>query len=364
MANHLHKIKAVGIDLGHANVKIAYSIDKETRIASFPAHAAPLSAGKVQHFAEAIRPEGVEVTVDGIAYFVGPGALAFAKGVANKPAQDRYTRSREYQALMLGALSHVLTGAGVAPGSQAVVSCLCLGLPLTTYFTERAYLQETWSGALDVPVGNGRVEVEVLEVAVLAQPQGALLNYVTRLPAERAGEINDVRALVLDVGGGTLDYLTTSGGVVINSERSGACSHAMTACAAEVARRFGADRAQHWLTNPNVMADIDRAIRRGAAVQLLNTTIEASQYLPVVEGVVDAGIAAALTAVGEYGDIGLILCVGGGGSIYARRLETRVPAWRGAVRVEDQPMFTNVRGFHALASHKAASRTRAEGVYA
>ena len=74
------------------------------------------------------------------------------------------------------------------------------------------------------------------------------------------------------------------------------------------------------------------------------------------------GVDAALQRLGSTSDIGLVLVVGGGGSLVAKELASRVPRLAPLVKVEENPLYTNVRGFYFQAQRKAQSLMRSMGV--
>lgn len=354
-------IPAVGIDLGHANVKVAFGAVGRPHQLVFPALAVHINTRDgAMSFDGSMRADGVEVIVDGQRYFVGKDASRYADTLSGRPSQERYVHTQEYEALMLGAIAHVLAIKNISAGSEVQIQCVGLGLPLSTYLDEQETLKQRWKGAFTVPVQGGCAAVEVQEVSVMPQPVGALFAF-----AEQSGdealveEINRHPTLILDVGGGTFDFLTTAGGVMLNPKRSGATSHGMTRCAEAVARDFGGAKASAWQTNPNVMNEIDGAISRGHDISLPGQSIARADYLRSVLTVVDAGLTSAEKRIQTFDDIWLILCVGGGGRLYADRFAKRFSDVRATIRCDEQPLFTNVKGFHIHANRKAESLARA-----
>jgi plasmid segregation protein ParM len=366
-------IPAVGIDLGHGNVKIAHAASSKAPVSvmAFHAIAAPLATGSVRHYeGGGAQSGGVVIEVDNLAFLVGPAALGQLKSNAPKSAQDGYSRSREYRALMLGALSFVLQRSGAKDGQDVDIMCLSLGLPLTTYYAERGSLRTAWIGDFAVPVENGTARLKICDVSVHAQPLGALLLHAEQSLAiedkeerQRAVDaLNEMHTLVLDVGGGTLDYITTAGGVKINGERSGANTNAMDKCTRAVAQRYAGARLANWLENPHILSRISEGIAKGGTLNLPGgQRVERHEYWQLVEELARNGLDEALNQVGDIFDIELVLLVGGGGSIYAEEFKARFPDMKERVRVERDPLYTNVRGFHIVAGRKARSLMRSLG---
>lgn len=350
------QITALSIDLGHANVKLAYPSAKGVSTKIFPALAPTVDSGEDSLVEGAARADGVQVTVDGLTYFIGPGAAAHLRSTESKVSQHGYTKTAEYQALMLGALSLAIQGCGYTAGQSVEVGCLGLGLPLTTYTEERAPLIKKWKDAFDVPVTGGTVRVCVLEIALCPQPVGALVEYAATTSSIDA--INNTNALVLDAGGGTLDYLVTAGGLIVNNPRSGANMNSIDLCVRAVAQKIVKGNAvQGLLSNPYNLQRISAAItqRKPIRLPILTEDVQVEDYWPAVETIINRGLDEVENKVGDPGDIGLVLAVGGGGAFFAERCKERVPHFRDKVVLLGDPLYTNVLGFYRLAERKGAS---------
>lgn len=359
-------IRAVGIDLGHGNVKIAYPAANGTRTMVFPAIAPVLATGVAREMNDA-KADGVQVNLGRLAYFVGPGADNFLEATDPGFAQDHYSHTPQYRALMLGSIAIVAKACGAKEGDEVQILCLGLGLPLTTFWAERAELAKAWKGAFDVPMGSGYARVHVHETTVIAQPVGALLHYADTVTAGKLDadaenflkRLNRMHTLVLDAGGGTLDYLVTMGGVRTNSQRSGANVNAMDKCARAVANKFAGNKLENWLSNPFILRDIRAAISSKEPIEVAEgEPIPVEDYLPVVDATIDRGLSEAYNKIGDMSDIKLVLAVGGGGRYYAERFKVRFPQKAQAVQVLGDPLFTNVLGFHARANLLADSLER------
>lgn len=361
------RIPAIGIDLGHGNVKVAYPASNAVRTLVFPAVAANLGGRELREFDDTARSDGVKIDVDGRTYFVGPDAARRQKGIATKISQEGYCHTSQYQALMLGAIALAAAACGAREGGEVEILCLGLGLPLTTYWTERAGLEQAWKGWFEVPLGASTVRVHVRETTVLAQPVGGLIKYADgALSGKSASEteallsqFNTMHSLVLDAGGGTLDYLVAEGGVRLNPERSGANVNAMEACARAVAERCAGDSLEKWLGNQKVLSRIGESISKKQSFEANPVgVVPLEKYWPAVESIVDQGLDEALNKVGDLSDIQLVLVVGGGGRVFSERFKKRKPEMAHRVQEMGDPLFTNVLGFYAKANLKAESLAR------
>lgn len=344
-------IPAAAIDLGHGNVKLAFMKGEKAQLQNFPSLAPSLSGGKLVTYEAAPAPDGIVVRVEGVPRFVGPEATRYLSAMNDRAAQEGYIRSPEYQSLMLGALHYILKGCGACDSGNVEILCLGLGLPLTTYSAQREFLKQQWVGQHTVPVGNASsVNVHVRDVVVLAQPVGALMRYATTQPDSEYQLVADQNYLVIDVGGGTLDFLTTAGGARINQERSGSHPEAMRAVAIEVVRKMGGSRhADELLKNEYVLEKVESAIYRRKPIALAGQVIDCDAYLPVVNAVVDRGIGVILSAVKSMHDIWRVLFVGGGARLYAERFGVRSEELARRIHVEADPIYSNVLGFLARA---------------
>jgi plasmid segregation protein ParM len=348
---------ARAIDVGYFNVKYTSARHGEqVRFHNFPAIAPVLQRGEVRSIDDAPALDGFAINVEGQKYFVGRGAAAATKGVEPRRVTDEYCRTPQYRALTLGALAYMAQAE--APESDIYeVTSLVLGLPLTSYYTHRVALEQVAVGDHVVPGRGGRdVTVRVRSAKVLVQPGGALINYAVR---NGGGGLTNQTSCVLDPGGGTLDWFVTQSGLTPAAERCGAFRRAMLAGAAAVAERFGGSSADNWRNSLNIMNRIDRAIHERATIVIQGRRIEHEAYWPIVQGVIDEGLNEMIGSIGVQEDLELVLCVGGGGKLYAERLARVAPKLQSVIRTEEDPLYTNLRGFQVVAERHLQSYRRA-----
>jgi len=82
-------------------------------VTSFPAVAPVLKSGTARGMAGMAQPEGCVVPVNGVTYFVGPGALQRGSGTEARIVGEDYAGSDKYLATLCGALY------GMAQDAQA-----------------------------------------------------------------------------------------------------------------------------------------------------------------------------------------------------------------------------------------------------
>jgi PRTRC genetic system protein D len=254
-------VVAVGVravDVGYFNLK--YSLGRKlvggaNTIATslFPALAPRLTTKEV------MKDPGVDaciVNVRGADYIVGPDSVDHTSPSDQQAFDLEYSATDRYHALMLGALNYMADDAGA--GQEFVIGRLVLGLPLNTYHKNVQILARRAVGEhLMRRVGSQQCRrVTVKDVHVMAQPHGALLDFGVAHP----GALKDNRGtLVIDPGGGTLDWFLARG-TTPNWTRSGAHPKAMLHCAYAISNLIN----PRWRTQYEIVEIIDRALRNQA----------------------------------------------------------------------------------------------------
>ncbi len=342
-------VGARAVDVGYFNVKhtLAPSPAHGGRagVAVFPAVAPVLKFGIARGIDGTSQPEGCVVPIGGVTYFVGPGAPQRGSGVEARIVGEDYSASDKYLALLRGALHYMAQDAQA--GDQLVIRRLALGLPLNTYFDACEQLSMRAVGEHVIGDADTQHTVTVEKVRVIVQPQGAMINFGYR----NGGEALDGLTLVVDVGGGTLDWYLSEG-TTPHWERSGAYPKAMLACAWAVADRIN----PRWRNQTTIIGRIDKAIREEHeffTVQAVQYPL--AEYRPAVEQVLDEALDQMVSSVGSLNDVDHILFTGGGASVFQRHLHQRYPLLRKITRMDDDPVFSNVRGFQVVAENDLAS---------
>lgn len=331
------RVPVHAIDVGYQNTKFTYcrkTVGGKSLIAAdlFPSLAARVTTTLAAdgHIAE--KDDGFKVHAGGCEYFVGKDVMNHMSGRESRSLAPDFSQSSKYTALSFGAFRYLIKSLG-SPAHMAIEH-LTVGLPLNTYLMYRSALRERMEGEHQV----GDHTVSVAKVHVLPQPQGALLYH-----ASKSGSTLDGWTLVIDIGGGTMDWYVANKQRP-NFERSGAYPKAMLACAQAVADSM---RVPDWRDNHEIIGRIDRAIRKG------DTSFRADledhpllPHLPAVEAVMDEAATRMLEKLGPMAEFEHVILTGGGAKPFHRFLLRKWPKLERAVRAEPDPVFCNVMGFH------------------
>lgn len=342
-------VGAQAVDVGYFNVKhtLAPSSANGGRagVSVFPAVAPVLKSGVARGVAGMAQPDGCVVPIGGVTYFVGPGAAQRGSGTEARIVGDDYSTSDKYLALLRGALHYMAEDAQA--GDQLVIRRLALGLPLTTYFDGWELLSARAVG--EHVLGNGAAQrtITVEQARVIVQPQGAMINFGYR----NGGKPLDGLTLVVDAGGGTLDWYLSEG-TVPYWERSGAYPKAMLACAWAVADRIN----PRWRNQSAIIGRIDKAIREEhESFVVQGVQYRLAEHRPAVEQVLDEALDQMVSSVGSLNDVDHILFTSGGASVFRSHLHKRYPLLKKITRIDEDPVFSNVRGFQVVAENDLAS---------
>lgn len=294
--------------------------------------------------------EGVSIKVNGNEYFVGTDSALRSNGRDARVVLDKYAESDEYKALFLGALyyiaKHALDNAtGAARNSNRLeIVQLVLGLPLNTIDEFSKVVKTIAMSAHELPPLPRRDEpltVVVKNCEVVAQPQGALLSYGA---TSKSSELFTLNNLVLDMGGGTFDWFLCFGNKPVH-DRSGAYPKGMLSCAFAVC-----DQIKQGLRNdPIMLARVDEAVRTGKqVVRVSGKETSIAEYLPSVDAILTECINRMLEKVGNLDSVDQILVTGGGAKKVYSTLAQMMPERKHMMHVDEDPQFSNVRGFHLL----------------
>jgi plasmid segregation protein ParM len=288
--------------------------------------------------------KGRLIRIGDLDYFVGPEARFYASSTAPRSIGENFSESATYKALTYGALDQMAVKSG---GFELVIEHLVVGLPCNTISKYGAGLKR-WLEAEPHMIGSAsdgadavRHRVVVRKAHVIAQPYGALVDYgVVR------GNNVDGWALVVDPGGGTLDWFCASKQKA-NWARSGAYPKAMLTCAFAVADAISPDLRD----SVEVIERIDRAIRRVDGVsqfKVEGVAHDISTYWERVESVLQEAVDKMMASVGKSADLDLILVTGGGAGVFSEFMKKAYPVLANRIQPLEDSVFANVRGFHAI----------------
>lgn len=328
------------VDVGYFNVKYTHGrklVGDANTISTelFPALAPRLMTNDVM---EHPGVNACTVNVQGVNYVVGPGAVFHTSASEPRPIDVDYAATDRYHALMLGALHYMAEDAGA--GQEFVIGRLVLGLPLNSYHRNVRRLTDRATGehVIGRAGSDQRRRVTVRSVHVMVQPHGALLNF----GVARAHLLKDNGwTLVIDPGGGTLDWFMARG-TTPNWSRSGAYSKAMLHCAYAIADLIN----PHWRTQYEIVEAIDLALRTKSEVFKIGAReFRVSDFRGCVDALLEESVKHMIDKTGPLDSVGRILITGGGAPVFHEFLLRRQPALAPVIQIDSDPVFSNVRGF-------------------
>lgn len=325
------------IDLGFGNTKfITSSVDGKIECSHFPSLAvlAPGEKGVVDLVG---KRKTVCVPVRGVWYEVGYDVEQAASAFKARPRHERYIETAEYMALTAGALRYM---------GCKTIDLLVVGLPVSEYLAKRKDLEKLLKKE-PIPIGGGDA-VTIKEVLVLAQPHGALFDYL-RQHGEGTG-IRETRNLVVDVGYRTFDWLTTEG-LKVYANMSYSVSIGVSQVLGAIARKIGIENGMSELPD---LDGIDRALRQRKPLGVYQKQYDLKKFQADIDAVADQAVGEMYTRIGKIYDIRNVVLVGGGASLY-RRSVAKVFDRHKILEVAD-PLIATVRGFQCLGEQHARKK--------
>jgi plasmid segregation protein ParM len=326
------------IDLGFGNTKfVAASSDGKVEYSHFPSLAvlAPGERGVVDLVG---KRKTVCVPVRGVWYEVGFDVEQAASAFKARPRHERYIETAEYMALTAGALRYM--------GCKSI-DLLVVGLPVSEYLAKRKDLERLLKKE-PIPVGAGGT-VTIKEVLVLAQPHGALFDYLSQ-HGEDTG-IKETRNLVVDVGYRTFDWLTTEG-LKVYANTSHSVSLGVSQVLGAIARKVGIENGMAELPD---LDGIDRALRHKRPLLVYQKQYDLKKFQAEIDAVADQAVGEMYTRIGKIYDIRNVVLVGGGASLYKRSVAKVFDRHR-ILEVTD-PLLANLRGFQCLGEQHARRKS-------
>jgi plasmid segregation protein ParM len=283
--------------------------------------------------------KGTAVFVDGVNYFVGQDSVAHISNTEPREVLDTYSQSPKYMALARGAMHYMMNDANV--GSEMVIRHLVLGLPLNTHSKFHESLASRMLGEHLLPSTtdkNSRRRVTVERTSVVCQPRGALLNY----GVAHNYSYGNKWVVVVDAGGGTLDWFVTYGNVP-NWQRSGAHFKSMLACAYAVSDQINPE----WRTKYTIIDRIDKALRDNApSFSVAGRDYRISDYAKEITTVLDESAERMVARIGGFDEIDMVLFTGGGARVFHDYFCKRYPDFKNMMKMDMDSVYANVRGFH------------------
>lgn len=340
----------IGIDVGFFATK--FSTGRATSLGSlgstigtdsFPS--IPVHTDSLTQLAGAGRLDGVTIAVGQSSYFVGKSAanLIGPEGII-RSGSDEYCKTDGYAALFKGALWHIARHHQVT--RSLVIEHLVVGLPLSTINLFDLHVEELCGGTHELPAphdASQKITVDIKQVLVVAQPLGAVINFIETQP--KAIVQPDHHALVLDMGGGTFDWFVCTGDFEPSYKLCGATNIGTLNCTSAICRKikpaFG--------SSPIALERVDKALRTDAESFVIGGEIyKTSEYWPLAATQLTSSFQQMRTKVGDLGAIDHVILSGGGATLLQRTLRELAPDLTSRLKMDPDPVFGNVKGFHRL----------------
>lgn len=343
-------IPAAGIDIGFFSTKFTLGTrtgpsGSEIAVDQFPS-IAPTSPHKtLPRLGNTTALDAVIVNVEGLDYCVGKSVFSMGSSMGGmRAASENYSKTPAYRALLLGAFYYMAKHHGST--GNLVIQHLTLGLPLDTVFDHADFVKGMAEGEHMIPCPKDPekvIKIKVNNVIVVAQPQGAMVNYTSGLARKiRSHE----QSLVLDMGGGTFDWFICNGDFLPDYYRCGGTPIGALACAGVVCERIKPG----LKTQPRTLDRVDLALRNGDdKVQITGVDYEMAQYWPYVSSLIQESLKQMGLKVGKLSDMDHILLTGGGAGILQRVVSTDLSDYQHITVMDKDPVFSNVKGFHRIA---------------
>lgn len=339
-------VRAIDVGYGHVKWTEGRDINGSIVADSYPSQAPVAVASEFTSEVMQRRDTHI-VPVDSRRFEVGRDiSMAIGKNQELEQLDDKFALSDEYTARLYGAFNYMLPS---LPSRE--IDFLMLGLPLTTLELHSAELSERFSGKHVINVRGDTVTVNYC--AVYPQPMGGYAAYL-----ERPTLHHDCvpRALIVDVGYNTVDWITCQG-MVTNPHQQSAVERGMNAYLREVAKSV--IKASGVAAGESaVVRMLDKSLMSGKDFRLTGRKIDILPHLEAGHSVLEQAAQAVRNHVGVGEAIDVVIVVGGGAETYAPWIRKQFPTHE--VATIDEPALAVVRGFHQLGEWVAASAQRAK----
>ena len=349
-------IPAAGIDIGFYSTKFTYGESLShtgTQILAdqFPSLAPQMAHKRLPHLPTSAALDGAVVSIDKVDYFVGKDVLSMVGAAGGvRAASDNYCQTPTYRALLLGAFYYMAQQNEVT--GSLVIDYLTMGLPLTTVFSHNQFVKDMALGENTIPCPGhpGRtIKVIVNNVTVIAQPQGAMVNYTNGLSSPvKPNE----KALVLDMGGGTFDWFVCNGKFQPNYSLCGAAPIGVLACAGAICERIKPG----LRADPSTLDKVDLALRNGdKTVRITGVDYPLADYWQFGSSLIEQALDQMQKQVGNLVGFDHILLTGGGANLLAMVVKSTLTNYARITVRDDDPVLSNVLGFHAVSKMMRAA---------
>ncbi len=322
------------IDVGFGNTKfVTESGPRGIRCSHFPSLVFINHGERSQIDDIGGKRRTVCVPVGGLFFEVGPEVELAAERYRAREFHENYTEKEEYRALVAGALHYM---------QVETVDLLVLGLPVSQYLAKRTALEKAMTGTFAV---SRKKKVTVGKVLVLAQPQGALMDYASREDKTAAGGTS----LVMDAGFRTFDWLVTRKGKVL-SKMSGSANRGVLEILLPMANSIGAQIGEQ-ITH---LEAIDQAYRGNKILRVYQRDINLAQFDRQAEKVADQAVSTVIQSMDHTYDVEHIILVGGGAPLYRKAIRRHFKSH--TIHEVEDSRAANVRGFQLIGEQYVRER--------
>lgn len=280
------------------------------------------------------------IEVNGAHYLVGDDVNKVSGGNPLRLLTDEFFTSPQYMALARGAMAYM------AIPADGVIDVLTVGLPLTVFRDKRLRnsIKERLSGEHKISglAGGASRTIKVISTILVPQVQGSLYALAADLPEAKRETIEDERNLTIDVGYGTLLWLTSDGLTPLPARSDGSmggASAVLDAMMTSISPRS--------VGNVSVTERLDKAIRENQETfKVAGAPVGIGEHRGAMEAVVSENMTRLLRSVGNTDDIDNVFLTGGGAHLYAEAVRRAFP--NQVINGAQGTQFTNVRGFQMI----------------
>jgi plasmid segregation protein ParM len=341
----------VGLDVGYGNVKLsAGHIGEPAWDQVMPAGAAPvdLMPKKIDRSPDLKGGELVYLTAGGeeVEKWVG-GVDQMHVQNSTRQTHERYTSTREYQALFLSALAKL---------GRERVSLLVTGLPVAQYYGERG--EELRKGLAALMKGrhiiNSTSTVEVDKVVVMPQAVGSFFAVASQPEHKMLTADETMSTLIVDVGFYSADWAVMSGKSV-REKSSGSSQFAMSHVMDEAAKVLG-----ERLGRPVDRDKIELAWRRGQPSMVIGgEEVAYREVMAEVGAEISSRVAGQIltSTRNERSGIDVVVATGGGAELFLPAIKNAFP--KSKVLQQAEPLMGNARGYQLYGQLLAGAAKRA-----
>jgi plasmid segregation protein ParM len=276
----------------------------------------------------------VAIPIDGLFYEVGPEVALAADTFRATQMHDGYISTPEYLALLRGALYLM---------KVSVIDILVVGLPVASFLAKKATLEKAMTGLHNV--GGGR-EVQVKKTLVVAQPQGALVDFGMR--HQKLKEIEHEQSLVIDPGARTFDWLVSRGMRLVQKK-----SHSVNRGMFDILQAIALEISNDIGTSYRDFDAIDKALRTGKKPTIYQQPYDMSRLVPIAQTIARQAVSSMMQFIEDPYSIQNIILVGGGAFLFRQVIKEVFPKHR--IHEVKDPLFANVRGFQIAGLNYAES---------